>query len=182
MTIQEALFALGATEDQLSDDERQFLDDNGYLPLRGLLSDTQVDALRDRFEQLVSEEGDAAGSEVHQEAGTQRLSNLVDKGEVFEICISHPKVLAAMRHVLGPEFRLSSLNARAALPGHGLQGLHADWSTGVDPGDYYVCNSIWLLCDFSEENLESTTGRPRHQRCHQIHHQIRHQPLSRCWS
>ena len=57
-----------------------------------------------------------------------------------------------MRHVLGPEFRLSSLNGRASLPGQGLQGLHADWGESVEPGDYYVCNSIWLLCDFTEHN------------------------------
>jgi ectoine hydroxylase-related dioxygenase (phytanoyl-CoA dioxygenase family) len=53
---------------------------------------------------------------------------------------------------LGGEFKLSSLNSRAALPGQGLQALHADWGKAVEPGDYYVCNSIWLLDDFTEEN------------------------------
>ena len=152
MTVSEALAELGAAEGQLSDEEIAFLDENGYLALRGLLSTEQVAELRDRFEELVAAEGDTAGSEVHQEAGTQRLSNLVDKGAVFEVCISHPKVLSAMRHVLGSEFRLSSLNGRAALPEHGLQGLHADWGKGVEPGDYYVCNSVWLMSDFSEDN------------------------------
>ena len=152
MTVSEALAELGATVGQLTEAEKAFLDENGYLPLRGLLSAEQVVALRDRFDELVAAEGDAAGSEVHQEAGTQRLSNLVDKGAVFEVCISHPKVMAAMRHVLGSEFRLSSLNGRAALSGYGLQGLHSDWGKGVEPGDYYVCNSVWLLSDFSEDN------------------------------
>jgi ectoine hydroxylase-related dioxygenase (phytanoyl-CoA dioxygenase family) len=48
--------------------------------------------------------------------------------------------------------QLSSLNSRAALPGQGLQGLHADWHEAVGPGDYQVCNSIWLLDDFTTEN------------------------------
>lgn len=152
MTVVEALARLGATPDKLSDSERTFLDDQGYLPLEGLLSQPLVDGLRTRFDELVELEGEDAGKEVHQEAGTYRLSNLIDKDEAFSVCISHPKVLAAMHHVLGDAFKLSSLNGRAALPGHGLQGLHADWKGGVAPGDYYVCNSIWLLTDFTEAN------------------------------
>ena len=152
MRCEEALAQLNASQDLLSHDEKQFLDEQGYLPLPEIMNHAQVDALRTRFDELVEEEGENAGTEVHQEAGTNRLSNLVDKGEIFEICFTHPRVLAAMRHVLGPDFRLSSLNGRAALPGQGLQGLHADWATGVEPGDYYVCNSIWLLSDFTEQN------------------------------
>jgi ectoine hydroxylase-related dioxygenase (phytanoyl-CoA dioxygenase family) len=152
MTTVDALQTLGVTGGELSDEECAFLDENGYLPMENLLSEEQVDRLRARFDELVAEEGEDAGKEVHQEAGTHRLSNLIDKDELFEICISHPKVLAAMHHVLGDEFKLSSLNGRASLPGQGLQGLHADWKGGVEKGDYYVCNSIWLLSDFTEEN------------------------------
>lgn len=152
MEMEEALTALGVTDDLLSIEEKRFLDEQGYLPLTGILNDDQVAALRARFDELVEAEGEAAGTEVHQEEGTNRLSNLVDKGDVFEICFTQPRVLAAMRHVLGTQFRLSSLNGRASLPGQGLQGLHADWGEAVEPGDYYVCNSIWLLCDFTEEN------------------------------
>ena len=152
MRCEEALAQLNVSQDLLSHDEKQFLDEQGYLPLPEIMNHAQVDALRTRFDELVEEEGEKAGTEVHQEAGTNRLSNLVDKGEIFEICFTHPRVLAAMRHVLGPDFRLSSLNGRAALPGQGLQGLHAHWGTGVEPGDYYVCNSIWLLSDFTEQN------------------------------
>jgi ectoine hydroxylase-related dioxygenase (phytanoyl-CoA dioxygenase family) len=152
MTMKEALGALGVTDDLLSDEEKTTLDEQGFLPLEGVLNEDQVRLLRNRFDELVKMEGDKAGTEVRQEEGTNRLSNLVDKGKMFEVCISHPKVLSAMQHVLGTEFRLSSLNGRAALPGQGLQGLHADWGKGVEPGDYFVCNSIWLLSDFTEEN------------------------------
>jgi ectoine hydroxylase-related dioxygenase (phytanoyl-CoA dioxygenase family) len=71
---------------------------------------------------------------------------------MFEICFTHPRVLAAISHVLGGEFKLSSLNSRASLPGQGLQEMHPDWHGPVEPGDYYVCNSIWLLDDFTEQN------------------------------
>lgn len=152
MTMEEALAKLGVSDDLLSEDERAFLDENGYLPLPDLLSAEEVTALRKRFDELVTKEGDEAGKEVHQEEGANRLADLVNKGKEFEVCFTHPKVLTAMRHVLGSHFKLSSLNGRAALPGLGLQKLHADWPMGVDPGDYYVCNSIWLLSDFTQEN------------------------------
>jgi ectoine hydroxylase-related dioxygenase (phytanoyl-CoA dioxygenase family) len=57
-----------------------------------------------------------------------------------------------MNHVLSGDFKLSSLNSRVALPGEGLQALHADWGAAVEPDDYQVCNSIWLLSDFTAEN------------------------------
>lgn len=152
MTPEQALAVLGANPDLLTDAERTFLDEQGYLPLPGILTPAQVQTMRARFDELVTQEGDTAGTEVHQEGGTNRLSDLVNKGACFEVCFTHPKVLACIRHVLGDSLRLSSLNGRAALPGAGLQGLHADWGEAVEPGDYYVCNSIWLLSDFTEAN------------------------------
>lgn len=142
----------GVHEDTLSPEEKAFLDQNGYLPLRNLLSAQQVQAIANRLEQLAAAEGDQAGLEAHQEVGTTRLANLVDKDPLFEICFTQPRVLAAMAHVLQQDFKLSSLNARFASPGEGLQQLHADWRGAVPPGEFEVCNSIWLLDDFTEDN------------------------------
>lgn len=152
MEMKKALEELGVHDTTLTDQEKAFLDKEGYLPLHNILSPEQVTALRTRYDELVEEEGEDAGKEVHQEAGTNRLADLVNKGQMFEVCFTHPRVLAAIKHVLGTSFKLSSLNGRAALPNQGLQGIHADWGTAVEPGDYYVCNSIWLLNDFSPEN------------------------------
>lgn len=147
-----ALQALGVTENTLTSTEKDFLDENGYLPLPGILGRAEIEAIRTRLAELLMMEKEKAGLEVHQEAGTARLANLVDKGEVFRICFTHPRVLAALAHVLDNDMKLSSLNSRAALPGQGLQGLHADWNKPVEPGNYQVCNSIWLLDDFTSEN------------------------------
>ena len=152
MNMQQALSAFGVTDTTLSRAEMQQLDEYGFLPLPSVLSTAQAEALRTRFQELMREEGEKAGLEVHQEAGTERLANLVDKDPLFEICFTHPRVLAGMNHVLQGDFKLSSLNGRAALPGEGHQALHADWSEGVDPSNYQVCNSIWLLVDFTPEN------------------------------
>jgi ectoine hydroxylase-related dioxygenase (phytanoyl-CoA dioxygenase family) len=151
MDMTTALRQLGATEDVLDADTRKRLDEDGFAPLPGILANTQVDAFRTRLAKLSAAEGDAAGREVHQEAGTDRLSDLVNKDPIFDVCFTHPKVLAAIAHVLG-DFKLSSLNSRAALPGQGHQALHTDWGDPVSAGEYQVCNSIWLLDDFTAEN------------------------------
>jgi ectoine hydroxylase-related dioxygenase (phytanoyl-CoA dioxygenase family) len=121
------------------------------LPLANVLSAEEVSELNKRLAELTAAEGDRAGLEVHQEKGTDRLADLVNKDAIFEVCFSHPRVLAAIRHVLG-EFKLSSLNSRAALPGQGRQGLHADFGGPVPPEGFQVCNSIWLLDDFTADN------------------------------
>lgn len=151
MNSARALDALGVGEDLLTAQEKTDLDDKGYTALAGIIDDEWLAALRARFEELCEKEGDCAGIEVHQERGTRRLADLCNKGPVFDRVYTHPKVLAAVHHVIARPFKLSSLNARDALPGEGLQGLHADWGADYD-GQFHVCNSIWLLDDFSAEN------------------------------
>jgi len=151
-TTDTALQKLGVTATTLTPDEMDSLDRNGYVALPGILSAPEIEALRRRLTELLDAEKENAGKEVHQEAGTARLANLIDKGDVFRVFFSHSRVLAAIAHVLGHDMKISSLNSRAALPGQGLQGLHADWHGAVQPGDYQVCNSIWLLDDFTPDN------------------------------
>lgn len=152
MDMQSALSTFGVSDATLSGDEIQHLDERGYLPLPAVLSPEETRAVRERVRELMAEEGEEAGSEFGQERGAVRLANLVDKDPLFEICFTHPRVLAAMNHVLKGDFKLSSLNGRASVPGDGLQAFHADWSSSVDPDDFQVCNSIWLLVDFTAEN------------------------------
>lgn len=152
MEIAEALRALGVRDGTLTAEERERLDCDGYLPLPGLIPVDLLERMRARVDELVALEGEDAGKEVHQEAGANRLSDLINKDALFDICFTHPRLLAGIAHVLRGDLKLSSLNFRAALPGWGLQQLHADWGGAVRPGDYYVCNSIWLLDDFTPEN------------------------------
>jgi ectoine hydroxylase-related dioxygenase (phytanoyl-CoA dioxygenase family) len=151
MDMATTLAELGVTASSIDSSTRQRLDEDGYVPLPGVLTGGQVQAIRARLAELTAAEGDEAGLEVHQEAGTDRLADLVNKDPIFEICFTHPAVLAAVAHVLG-EFRLSSLNSRAVRPGQGHQPLHADWGGPVPPPGYQVCNSIWLLDDFTSVN------------------------------
>lgn len=144
----------------LSNQEIEFLDTYGYLNLGQLLSVEQVNEVNDRIEELMQSEGENAGAELAEskyirhpkEEGADRLANLVNKGSVFDVFYTHPKVLSGIEAVLGHEYKLSSLNYRAAKPSQGLQKLHVDWKNTVVNGAYKVCNSIWLLDDFTKHN------------------------------
>lgn len=137
----------------LSAFDKQFLDKQGYLMLPGLIPQNKVAAYLDLVERRFAEEGDQAGSEFKMEPNTRRLANCVDKGELFVEAIQNPTVLEAMAVVLGLDFKLSSLNVRSANP-HSASGqpLHADSGALPDDRGYWVCNSVWILDDFTPHN------------------------------
>jgi ectoine hydroxylase-related dioxygenase (phytanoyl-CoA dioxygenase family) len=77
----------------------------------------------------------------------------VDKGAIFEKLVAMPQVLELVEHVLGAGFKLSSFNARSTDPfSSDAQPLHCDAAALPDQRGYWVCNTIWLLDDFTEEN------------------------------
>ncbi len=129
------------------------LDEAGWVCLPGAMDRAFLEEIRTQVERLWEEEGENAGSEFRKEPGARRLANLVDKGEVFERVVSHPPVLEAVRRVLGEDFKLSSLNARSTDPWwQECQPLHCDAGAVADDSGYSVCNTIWLLDDFTPEN------------------------------
>lgn len=144
----------------LTKTEIEHLDKKGYVSLGQLLSHDELSKVNKKMEDLLFQEGTSAGSELFdskyirhpKEAGADRLADLVNKGGLFDIFYSHPRVLAAIEAVLGTNIKLSSLNYRAAKPGQGLQKLHVDYKNSVANGGYKVCNTIWLLDDFTENN------------------------------
>ena len=129
------------------------LDEDGYVRLEGFIAPDRHRRLVERIDALFAAEGDAAGAEFRQEPGARRLANLADKGAVFLDCVVDETVGAYLAHVLGPRFKLSSLNARSANP-HSAesQPLHVDAGALPDENGYWVCNTVWLLDDFTTEN------------------------------
>jgi ectoine hydroxylase-related dioxygenase (phytanoyl-CoA dioxygenase family) len=129
------------------------LNERGYVVLQDFIEPTWLDELREATERQFELEGDHAGSEFRQEAGSRRLANLVNKGEVFRRIVTEPRLLACIELVLGSEFKLSSLNARSANPHNGVsQPLHADMGAIADDRGFWVCNSVWLLDEFTPDN------------------------------
>lgn len=132
--------------------EREHLDTLGYAVLEKFLDSDLLEKVRNRVEALYQSEGENAGSEFRKEPGSRRLANLIDKGEIFQRLIVMPRILELVGHVLGPRFKLSSFNARSANPYAEAQPLHCDAAALPDPDGFWVCNTIWLLDDFTLEN------------------------------
>lgn len=151
-SIEQALAALGASDDLLSQAEKQSLDEQGYLLLPGFIEPGWLAQLRETFARLVEEEGAAAGGEFQQEDGATRLADVVNKGEVFDGTYTHPKLLAAVYYIMKHEFKLMSLNARDAQPGSGHQDLHADWGKRELNEPYHIVNSVWVLDPMTKTN------------------------------
>lgn len=146
----QALAALGVHADLLSPEERHALDVEGVLILEGHMSPALLAELQARFDEVVAE--NEADGVPEREVGAKAIMNTIDRGEVFTEIFTDPKLLAAASHVIGRPFKIMAMNGRSALPGYGLQGLHPDWEAPVQPGEYSIINSMWLIDDFTEDN------------------------------
>jgi len=133
--------------------ERARLAREGLLVLQDLIAPDRLARLRERVAQVFADEGGRAGHEFRHEPHALRLANLVAKGREFEDLVIEPSVLERVQWVLGADFKLSSLNARTAPPREDCrQPLHIDAGAIADERGYWVCNTIWLLDDFTPEN------------------------------
>ena len=132
MDMQTVLEACGVCPDTLSAAEKAQLTRDGYLPLPNILTPEQVYQLGARADELVAAEGEAAGLEVHQETGADRLSDLINKDPRYDVCFTHPRVLAAIWQVLGA--RLPPVLAQ--LPRRPARQRPAAAARGLDRGGY----------------------------------------------
>ena len=124
--------------------EQQELDRDGFLAVTGVVNARQLQAMRDRLDQLL-----AVTPQDH--AGTMIVNGLLNE-PAFDAAWQHPRVLAGVEQVLGPSYHLMGVFCRGLRPGHGQQALHSDWGGQGDPGVWYVCHAICALVDFTAEN------------------------------
>jgi hypothetical protein len=136
----------------ISADEALQLDQVGFVVLPSFFDDL-LGRLRSQIEDIFAGEGDRAGSEFKQEPGCRRLANLVDKGDIFQRVVSHPRILPYVRHVLGDRLKLSSLNVRSVNAFWvASQPLHADMAAVTDEHGFWVCNTVWMIDDITPDN------------------------------
>jgi hypothetical protein len=166
-----ALAELGCREDTLSAQQQERLDQDGFLLLPGHMSHALLAQLRLVYARLMGQKYGAAdiscdpsaNDHWHHEHGTRRLADLVSEDPVFDGLYSDPIILAAVARSFDDSFKLDSINAREALPGHGQQSLHRDHARlpdGREPG----VNTARLLDDFTPEN-GATRVVPGSHRC-----------------
>lgn len=132
---------------------RQQLDDLGFALLPQVMDAALLSNLRAEVERLFAAEGEKAGAEFKMEQGARRLANLANKAGVFREIIVHPAVMPLVEHVLQRSVKLSSVNARSVNPYRDQpQPLHCDMGALPDERGPWVCNTVWMLDDFREQN------------------------------
>jgi len=140
----------------LTDTEKFQLDEDGFVLLENVITTDEADALRDLLMSLAAQDRDAGRRYTYLGEGAQRVWNLVNKGELFERAIQHPRVLAAMAYLLGEDCTLSSFTVNIIRPGASDGGLHIDYPLTrlPTPRPWFpiVANSVWFLDDFTREN------------------------------
>jgi ectoine hydroxylase-related dioxygenase (phytanoyl-CoA dioxygenase family) len=85
---------------------------------------------------------------------TVRIYNLLVYGDLYERIPVHPAVLPVVERVLDPGCLVSSLSSISIDPGERAQPIHADDQLIpiAKPHVPTVCNTMWALTDFTEEN------------------------------
>jgi ectoine hydroxylase-related dioxygenase (phytanoyl-CoA dioxygenase family) len=129
---------------QLTRNEINRLEEDGYLALEGIVEPSSVAKMRSGLESLLA-------STPQDHAGTLIVGDLLQY-DVFDAAWNHPRVLEAVRHLLGSDPRLLGFFSRGLRPGHGQQALHVDWGGQGVPNMWYACHAICALVDFTPHN------------------------------
>ena len=82
--IDPKLLKLNFTPQNLTTEQKFKLDNQGFIILPNIINSAWQQELRQAFENIMSSEGEHAGQETGQMAGVRRLSDLVNKGAVFD--------------------------------------------------------------------------------------------------
>ncbi len=150
MSSEQALAELGVTGDELSEAQRRALDEDGYFIIYDALTPAQCAAMAAEVDRIAKREGSKAGSEVSQENGTIRISNLFNKSASFDVLLTIKPLLAASQYLLG-DFKIHGANVREPNKSGGKQPLHAD-TVKMPDGGWCLVNSLILFDDMTLTN------------------------------
>jgi hypothetical protein len=141
--MREVLDELGVAPETLVPQHRADLDGLGYCRLDGFIDDVLAGAMTEEIARLLT------GS---RQGGTLHLKGLLDQSSLFDSLWLRPALLAAVTHLLGPDFQIREMHYRAGRPGHGGQALHMDATDRAGPGQWRVCTAIIALTAFTPTN------------------------------
>jgi len=126
----------------------------GWTIVENAIAPDLVDRLVAAIDQLHAELAVAPAANIFEGVHTLRVYNLLARGKVFEEVPVHERVLPIVESVLDRGCLVSSLSSITILPGETAQPIHADDQLIPLPKPHVpiVCNSMWALTDFTEEN------------------------------
>jgi ectoine hydroxylase-related dioxygenase (phytanoyl-CoA dioxygenase family) len=127
---------------------------DGYSIVENAIEPEFADELVAALDRLEHSLGIQPSPNVFEGARTVRIYNLLVHGEVFERVPVHPNVLPIVEGVLDAGCLVSSLSSISICNDEKPQPIHADDQLIPIPKPHppIVCNSMWALTDFTEEN------------------------------
>ncbi len=147
MELEEALYNLGVKMNTLSLSQKKKLDSDGFLCFPGILSDQEINKMRDVTDRVYLKENTG------KESGAVESSYMQNKTAGLDVCFTHPNILAAIAYVLDGQIKSFGIHGRPHPAGGEQQALHVDYNgPPAQGGKYAVCNSIWMLSDFTKNN------------------------------
>jgi ectoine hydroxylase-related dioxygenase (phytanoyl-CoA dioxygenase family) len=130
------------------------LDRDGFTVVENAIEPALLDGLVEELARLERELGIGPGKNFFEGFQTVRIYNLLTHGKRFEAIPVHENVLPIVEKVLDRGCLVSSLSSVAIGPGEGAQPVHADDMLIPLPKPHVpiVCNTMWALTDFTDEN------------------------------
>lgn len=130
------------------------IEEQGYTLIEDALEPDLVDALNEALLRLETDFDIQPGRNLFEGDHTIRIYNLLARDPVFQRVPVHQRVLPIVEGVLDKGCLVSSLSSISIDPGEVAQPIHADDTLiGLArPHAPVVCNSMWALTDFTEEN------------------------------
>ena len=140
------------TDAALTGEVNRRLDDDGYAIVESVLSRDEAREIGDEIRRLL--DGVPEGRNFFEGFKTRRLYAAFGKTRVLDTLATHPLVLSALEHVLGPHFQLSGPTAIEIGPGEVEQMWHRDDDIYpiARPHQQIVTNVMWAFDDFTVEN------------------------------
>jgi len=139
------------------------LDERGCILIPDVLSESEIHAYKARLLELAEEAKKEGSAIMHTNGKGQHVRWLVNKGEMFERLVAHPKVVPFFAYLLGADYTLSTLTSNIISPGATDGHYHVDHVLGAMPEPLpsfpMVANSLWLLDDFTSEKVVRDTSR-----------------------
>ena len=130
------------------------IEEQGYTILEGVIEPALLDAIDARLLAIEREQRVVPAANDFEGARTVRIYNLLAKGSPFARIPIHPAVLPVVEGVLDAGCLISSLSSISIGPDETPQPIHSDDQVIALPRPHppLVCNTMWAITDFSEEN------------------------------
>ncbi len=128
--------------------------EEGYTILPDAIEPDLVDEIDEALLKLEHDLGTVPADNLFEGVRTMRVYNLLVHGPTFEKIPVHPNVLPVVEAVLDPGLLISSLSSIAIGPDEQAQPIHADDQLIplTRPHVPIICNTMWAITDFTEEN------------------------------